>query len=743
MPTRARAYSLPMVLMVLSTLSLGMTVVVFVLGASAKTTGAMRARREALYACDGIVRGLMVSSRSYFAKTPTPTSAGLQTHLCGATAACAPIAGWFDDFAIESVTATTGNVDRIEEVPTGPFRGSVARRTDITLEVTARQNASSNRCRVGQTAVNSQIGLFQFAVFSAMSMELFDAPTMDIRGRVHVNGDFTGGSGNPVTIEKLTASGRILARSDGFSIRDATDGTARSITSSNDGNEATWRTTSENTWHGNAQDVAWSVPALKLPAASTASTQGGNNASGTLKSNSGMLRILIDPPRSDDDPGTAAERLANKAAIRIVNGVWYKKNGSAWPGTPIWSDHPATYSPQDSEEVALVGSSALAGVPTSAAGPKRYSYYETDATTGLVVNDVTKSSIISWGALVKSGTTWAPGFFDGSAVVAAANDVNRVKGTRTGFVDGRVRRNSGSADANRGRMLPLNFDVGAFVEALQDTSAGELGSHFPTPLGENAIVWIGNTWPGWLSGFPDGAAGKPPAVSTDELASVPLPLCGTSGISGDLVTGVSRVACSGGSPALAGATAVRIWNAAAINPTVLPRGLTIVSNGPVYILGDTNTAALTGGVPGTPRAEVSTGNWVPLWVGGDAITLLSNNWSDAGRRWGTSTTPTASTTTYVVAVTGGHVERNGSSESGGVNNFPRFLEDWSGDTAAIHGSLVAGYRSVYQDQSFDCCGYYSPPIRTWLFDPNLAKPANQPPGTPSFFVQAIERWRRD
>ena len=73
---RLRGYTMPLVILVLGTLATAMTLMVFVLSASAKTTGSMLGRRETLYACDGIVRGLMVKSRDYFAETPLPTAAG-------------------------------------------------------------------------------------------------------------------------------------------------------------------------------------------------------------------------------------------------------------------------------------------------------------------------------------------------------------------------------------------------------------------------------------------------------------------------------------------------------------------------------------------------------------------------------------------------------------------------------------------------------------------------------------------
>ncbi|HEY1101580.1 MAG TPA: hypothetical protein VGF99_21760, partial [Myxococcota bacterium] len=526
-------YTLPLVLVVLGTLATAMTLMVVVLGNSARTTGSMIGRRQTLHACDGIVRGLMVKSRGYFAEEPSPTAAGLRTHLCGASTAplCPPADGWFPEMIIEEVKAETGTFDVVEEVPTGSFRGQMARRTDIALTVVARKGQTQQRCRVRQNAINSEIGLFQFAVFSAMPIELRDPPTMDIRGRVHVNGDFEAGDG-PLTIEKVTAAGKILAYGTGFDIRDAgtpAPGTPRSLTSSNDGNTANWRVTSEARWHGNAQDVAWGVPFLRLPVSTTAPVQAGRNAANSLQSNSGMLRILIDPPRSSDDAATKAERFALKAAIRIINGVWYKNDGT-FPGVPIWSDHPAAYTNHDAEEVKVVPSTLLATVPTSASGPKRYSNYETDA-AGLIANDTTKRSVVSYGPLAGNNATRTVGFSPAPGLVVnpATTNEQLLLGSRGGFVDARVERDvqNGSATAalTKGRILPLNFDVGAFVAALGDSTTGELGSHFPTGLGDNAIVWIHNTWPGSDNGYPDAAAGKPPSPSA-LLPGLPGPLCG-------------------------------------------------------------------------------------------------------------------------------------------------------------------------------------------------------------------------
>jgi hypothetical protein len=278
------------------------------------------------------------------------------------------------------------------------------------------------------------------------------------------------------------------------------------------------------------------------------------------------------------------------------------------------------------------------------------------------------------------------------------------------------------------------------------TGSGELGDVFP--LGSfNGIVWIANTWSGWRTtpsaGLPERKGASP------KTTKLPLPLCGGSGV---FKGSVNKEPCSS---TLTLPSAVRVWNAANLDPNVLPSGLTIATNGPLYTLGNLNTGSLNGsGNPDVPHLDNATKNWVPMLVAGDAVSVLSNAWSDNTKRWKNAPLPAtgggvddAAGTTLVTAVLAGHVQTSTTRPGGGINNFPRFLERWTSKTLTNHGSLVIGYRSVYQRQPFvdpnDPVPVYKAPLRVWKFDPNFAKPANQPPGSPSFFVQAIERWQRD
>jgi hypothetical protein len=166
------------------------------------------------------------------------------------------------------------------------------------------------------------------------------------------------------------------------------------------------------------------------------------------------------------------------------------------------------------------------------------------------------------------------------------------------------------------------------------------------------------------------------------------------------------------------------------NGGVLPNdGLTIGTNDGLYVQGDYNTGTTTNpnAVPSnySPAANASTTvsgyTTKSAALVGDAIMVLSNNWSDAnsgssvGSRNATNTTlNTALIAGYVASANGGSNGRSGYS--GGMNNFPRFLESWSGDSMTFSGAFVSLYQSKKFTGAWDTGDIYVPPIRYWYFD---------------------------
>jgi|GEM_PF-706994 len=477
------------------------------------------------------------------------------------------------------------------------------------------------------------------------------------------------------------------------------------------------------------------------------------------------------------------------------------------------------------------------------------------------------------------------GFRDGFAELLACNTDDNNNGNPA-LCSGNP---TAARDRRRGNILPMNFDVAAFQEALADTTPGELGSYFCPPTVDscsafmgrpfNGIVYLAAPYPGSESGYGvNGGTGTPAQLPIpgrthtatgaldqlhgvnhaehvanaglaagrrrndanptaaddfawgagavpvfvdrgddddgdngssdiaqyeelrdDEVAALPYPLCTDGAPADDLTSGgyvFRRPDCN--NPATyTRINGIRIINARRINsntpptetPAItnaaslppfpgapvlsaaavgqLPRGLSLITNLPVYVVGDVNITSDAYADP-TDGAR----HWVPFLIGGDVVHPLSNAWDDANARWalsngrqsipvaGGSRTRRASVTRYYMEMLSGWGMTVATASSGGLHNFPRALEDWGSGTATncrgtgdfaggcpaiIHGSLVIGHNRVYTSWPFrDANGDIgrSPPRRDWGFDPHLNDLEQQPPGTPLFDVAAVRQWTR-
>lgn len=181
-------------------------------------------------------------------------------------------------------------------------------------------------------------------------------------------------------------------------------------------------------------------------------------------------------------------------------------------------------------------------------------------------------------------------------------------------------------------------------------------------------------------------------------------------------------------------------------------GFTVASENGVYIDGNYNATNVTSyDDPTTPDHYVpfNTSVHIPASVVGDAVTILSNAWTDAesfrypfalGSRKASETTvrmailsgDTISSFNAAPNQGGGDLRLNG-----GVHNFKRYLEDWGSINFNYAGSLINLYNSRNNNGAFKCCNHvYSPPNRNWIFDSSFLDPTRLPPGTPAFqFVQ--------
>lgn len=159
-------------------------------------------------------------------------------------------------------------------------------------------------------------------------------------------------------------------------------------------------------------------------------------------------------------------------------------------------------------------------------------------------------------------------------------------------------------------------------------------------------------------------------------------------------------------------------------------GMTFATNNALYLRGHFNAdGSLHQQGNASHSAVVPEDDEVPVAVFADSVTILSAAWDDATSH--TTNKPQAADTEVAAAIVSGLIPTdaggNGAS-SGGVHNFPRFLEKWSNKDMFIRGSMVALYESEV-DTSTWSIAYYSPPRRKWGFN-NLFKEGYYPPGTP-------------
>jgi hypothetical protein len=165
------------------------------------------------------------------------------------------------------------------------------------------------------------------------------------------------------------------------------------------------------------------------------------------------------------------------------------------------------------------------------------------------------------------------------------------------------------------------------------------------------------------------------------------------------------------------------------------KGLTVITPDPVFLKGDYNNPGVTAGTNLNIAAPPA--DYRPAGILADSLYLLSNAWADSANQSNRTSGngPTASNTTYNMAfVAGNSASTMGGAYGGGVENFPRFLENWSGMNNNINGSICC-----FQHAQVDTSGWnvqphvYSPPNRHWSFDTNLLGTGPRrgtPPGTP-------------
>ena len=182
-----------------------------------------------------------------------------------------------------------------------------------------------------------------------------------------------------------------------------------------------------------------------------------------------------------------------------------------------------------------------------------------------------------------------------------------------------------------------------------------------------------------------------------------------------------------------------------INGAVLPtNGLTIVSDNPIYIVGDynvnptadtKNNASYPTATPpsdsGTYTSPTVSGTQKYAAIMGDSITLLSKNWVDTNSTGSpTGNNRFGANTTVNACIVAGNTPSSGGTYGGGGENFVRYLEDWNknANTFVFYGSMAQLYRPQQTIGAWSGAGsIYKAPALKWYYDATLLATGG-PPG---------------
>lgn len=723
----------------------------------------------------------------------------------------------------------------------GPFSGMQAQiqRFNVTVEVRRKDDETPATVQLTSEVARATISLFQFYVFSNEYLDLDPGAVIELRGRIHTNGDLCI-AGQP-KVDTITSASRILfsqPNSDGQCRRTATENPTNIQVATNDAfgafaqltidhrSSESWLS-AETTYKRHVLDSAHGVAPLRLPVSGQPRVQAGANVlameatdSATRpviqakEDNQTSLRFLVDPLLTTEPEDVQRQKFAYKADIRIIDGVWFlrKPDDPSDIGIPIWSDHvgssdggnvysgyPGVGGTDGIVKSSIIGQQNVRSAQGWGSTPQRYSPYAFVPGMGANVDWAwtnTKRAVVSYGVLHNVGGYYLPGKMMTTGTAAAGSLGDFLQGARSGFKNGWIEARSESNapdgaspdEVARSRILPLNFDVAAFIAALNDTSSGELGSHFSSGRVFNGVVYISATWPGSMDGLSNPAGGGAPTNdgfaklwppqrvdSTDSEEAglynkdLPMPLCGDASahpIAPPIIAPPCATAAN-----LPFVNFVRVINAQHLSPAssttfagvtipanALPTGLTIATNLPIAVVGHANVDTVPRKLRGDPP-----GRFVPFLVAGDRFHRHSVNWSDFNARWdvgmNASIRQAADTTQHLQILAGwnptpspraGPHEHQTAHSSDGVEDFPRYNENWScggvSATSTFYGSIVVGFASVYERTGafnevdhFPSTLAYTTCVSTRVegFDFNLEDPRLQPPGAPLILAQSV------
>ena len=780
------------ILMILAGLLAGLTAIIMT---ERRIEQSDRDRTQAFYAAHAGIEKATSDLGLLFAADFSPSAAQVTTLAANPptlTGVTFPTTSEGGGYSITFAADAQGNPAATRRtVSTGAYAGLIGLITPYTVSVNAR-TITGGEVRLQRTLETVSIPVFQFGVFSETDLAFHSGSTFSFGGRVHTNGNLYLSEGDGATLtlsDKVTAVGEVVRKymPNGWLSSSGWGGTVSVLTSPGSyrglaltegsvvnsigsaANDPTWTNLSTGTYNGNIRNGRTGASRLSLPLITVGSTP----------------IEMIRRPAVGESPTSAVfgQRIFSKASLRIllsdtaaeitslptVTGTAPVSLGTAMPA---WFTASSTRPP-----LAVSKNETTAANQTFAGSPLIGGYIKIEMQNGSNVwQDITQEILtLGFGGANQSNSSCAKTSPDAVIRLQRVRDSPSTGGTcgTTATLraddswplvlydtrEGNTRDSESTSTANAhvgGAMYYVELDVNNFRRWL----AGSIGSSGTQALNDNGftVYFSDRRLNQNAAGAETGEYGNEDVVNPADVNGAPngvldagedvngngvLDAYGRTAIAPvgerfnawhanrpeSLVSpGILKV-----NPPLFFRRALKLVNGAAGN---LPSpGLTVTSENPVYIQGNFNANSSGFGSSHAAAAVMA-----------DAVTLLSNAWNDANSfvNPDNPSNRSASATWYRVAVIAGkglmfpYPSWNPSfrdmGSDGGVHNFLRYLEDWTGDTSHYRGSLGSFFysRQAVGTWKCTCQNVYLPPTRDYQFDTDFLTPALLPPNTPMF-----------
>jgi len=704
-----------------------MTLLIASLLSWASTETVMVSRRaaqvESQYGAEAAVRREMAqvrklyfegySSNSYYTGSmaaPTDTQIAALSSSYGPTTVTALSNYAFSNVSIAFTSGSAGNRYVTNAIANGDetlsaFAGLTSQRATILCQ--AKATASNRRYSIPM-GVQQQfnidyIPVFQYAVFYNMDMEIFNGPTMTINGKVHANGTLYYAPAATLAVQAAVTTDGSIER--GIKVWNSSLPTSLSSASA-----------SVQAYYNNSQAAYAADPANW--ANSVPSVSGYGTASFTVKNPSTGSQVDF---QTSSSPLTyydsSSSGWAGGALTRWGGGVKTKDQGINDVTPPVPDDviSAATDSTNPYHviiEHPVLNSSGASTESTTTQGAKM-GYNAT------LLIQRSGTNVIFRVKDAASGVYRQVALRDASTIVPIATDTLR---------DQREYLQNGNV-----KMTVTDFNIAALY--------GDSNADGTLDANHGAMDNNGN----WMN-----ASNAAITVDTSGNTFTPVPFDGTVYIYDDNFSSSRK-------PAIRIKNGAKIFDKDSNSDSTIGYngnlGLSIISENPVYVQGNFNSDGNTS--TGPEKTGASKENVPPAMIAADVLSVLSSSWTSAnddpasssyfGRSGSVNTEINAAILAGVNRSDQSVVNSSFDGTTGGVNNFPRFLENWS-STFKYSGSMVALWYGAQSTSSYRGAGtvnnVFSAPTRDWSFNTDFLNPNKLPRGTPIIRVYTTSNWAR-